>query len=75
MKPAEGGSFDPETIALLTAALEGAWDHLSAEQQATTSRSILAQRICKLAADGERDPIRLRAYALMHVVAPTSSVA
>lgn len=56
-------SFDPETITLLRAALDHAWLSLSPEQQARTTKSYLAQRILKLAAEGERDPARLRAYA------------
>jgi hypothetical protein len=53
--------FDPETVALLRTMLDRAWDSLPAGQQALTSRSILAERILKAAAEGERDPDRLRA--------------
>jgi hypothetical protein len=64
MQRVEGGSFDPETIELLRAALDQAWQSLSPGQQAHTSKSFIAQRILKLAAGGERDPARLRRYAL-----------
>jgi hypothetical protein len=48
--------FDPETVALLRTTLDRAWESLPASQQAVTSRSILAERILKAAAQGERDP-------------------
>ena len=66
----EGGSFDPETIQLLRAALDQAWLSLSPGQQAHTTKSFIAQRILKLAAQGERDPVRLRGYALATITPP-----
>jgi hypothetical protein len=68
MKISEGGSYDPETVSVLRAALDAAWDTLSAGQQARTTKSELAQRMLKLAARGERDPARLRARAVTEVV-------
>jgi hypothetical protein len=65
MKIPEGGSYDPETITLLRTVLDAAWDALLPEHQARTSKAHLAQRMLKLAAQGERDPIRLRTRALM----------
>lgn len=56
--------FDPETLALLRTTLDRAWASLPASQQAVTSRSILAERILRAAAQGERDPDRLRAGAV-----------
>jgi hypothetical protein len=56
--------FDPDTIALLRATLDHAWASLPRHQQAVTSRSVLAERILRAAARGERDPDRLRAHAL-----------
>jgi hypothetical protein len=56
--------FDRETIALLRTTLDRAWDSLPAGRQAVTSRLILAERILKAAAEGERDPDRLRARAI-----------
>jgi hypothetical protein len=55
--------FDPDTIALLRITLDRAWAGLPPGQQASTSRSLLAERILKAAAQGERDPDRLRARA------------
>jgi hypothetical protein len=56
--------FDPDTIALLRITLDRAWASLPESQQAVTSRSILAERILKAAARGERDPDRLHTRAL-----------
>jgi hypothetical protein len=56
--------FDRDTVTLLRTALDRAWASLPPGQQAATSRSILAERILKAAAQGERDPERLRAFAL-----------
>jgi hypothetical protein len=63
----EGGTFDPETIELMRSALDAAWASLTPEQQASVSRSLLAQRILRAAARGERDLVRLRARALFSV--------
>lgn len=62
-------NFDPETVSLLRATLDDAWACLPPKQQATTSPSILAEGILKLAAEGERNPKRLRDAALMAVAA------
>jgi hypothetical protein len=63
-----GASFDPETIAVLRAALDDAWAALSPDQQAYISRSVLAERILRLAAQGERDPTRLCSRALLGII-------
>jgi hypothetical protein len=65
--------FDTETVALLRTTLDRAWDSLPAGQQAVTSRSILAERILKAAAEGERDPDRLRAKAIRKPGLPFAS--
>jgi hypothetical protein len=57
-------SFDPETVSLLRETLDDAWGSLRPEQRATTSRTLLAEGILKLAAKGERNPKRLRDAAL-----------
>jgi hypothetical protein len=57
--------FDLETIALLRETLEDAWASLRPEQRAATVKTTLAERILKSAAQGERDPDRLRDAALM----------
>jgi hypothetical protein len=66
----EGTVFDPETIDLMRSVLDAAWASLLPDQQARVSRTVLAQRILKAAAQGERDPARLRARALLNVSLP-----
>jgi hypothetical protein len=61
--------FDSETIAILKQTLDEAWGRLRPEQQATMLKTTLAERILKSAAQGERDPERLRDAALMDFAA------
>jgi hypothetical protein len=56
--------FDRDTVALLRTTFDRARASLPPGQQAVTSRSLLAERILRAAARGERDPDRLRALAL-----------
>ena len=56
--------FDAQTIALLKAALDDAWDRLPPKLQATMLKTTLAERILKSAAEGERNRERLRESAL-----------
>lgn len=65
MADLEGAAFDPQTIKLLQSVLDEVWASLLPEQQAQVSRVTLARRILKAAANGERDPVRLRAHALI----------
>jgi hypothetical protein len=66
----EGAVFEPETIELMRSVLEAAWSSLLPHQQASLSRTVLAERILKAAAHGERDPARLRARALNGMATP-----
>ena len=66
----EGGAFDPETIELMRSVLDAVWASLQPEQQASIRRTLLAERILRAAARGERDPARLRAFALFSVIPP-----
>ena len=61
--------FDIDTVLLLREALDAAWTSLPPAQRATMSKTLLAERILKTAADGERDPERLIDAALMAVAA------
>lgn len=72
MMNSDDGAFDPETITLMRTALEEAWASLPQAQQARTSQTLLAERILWAAKRGERDPVRLRASAL---IGPIISVA
>lgn len=60
-------SFDPEAVAAMRVAFRLAWDVLPAKQQSIENQRVLADAILHLAADGERDPERLCAYALTAV--------
>jgi hypothetical protein len=57
--PIDGFVFDPDTIAVLTAAYEDA-----IKGQSTTAREIIAKHIIELASEGERDPYKLCQGAL-----------
>jgi hypothetical protein len=56
--------FDLETVSVLKETLEDAWACLRPEQRINMSRSLLAERILKAAAQGERDRERLIDAAL-----------
>ena len=71
---AENRAFDPETVHLLAAAFENAWNSLTAKEdrfadplKAAHSREVLAKRIITLAQRGERDSIRLCDDALAYL--------
>jgi len=55
--------FDSETIALVKVAFDDACSRLTLED-GNIPRSVLAERILRAAATGERDPVRLRILAL-----------
>jgi hypothetical protein len=52
-------SFDPETVTLMSAALDRAWSSLPPERQTPQTKSMLATAIVRLASQGERDAVRL----------------
>lgn len=56
--------IDLRTVTILREVLEDAWYSLGAEQQAMMSKTVLAERILRSAAKGERDRKRLLAAAL-----------
>jgi hypothetical protein len=53
---------------LLREALEDAWAALRPDERARASKAMLATRLLEVAAEGERDPARLRREALSTVV-------
>jgi hypothetical protein len=65
VRPRDNRYFDPETIVILRGVLETAWITLPDRLKRDTPRSVLAERILKAAAKEERDPVRLRASALV----------
>jgi len=56
--------LDLKTVRIVKEVLDDAWYSLRPEQQATTSKTMLAERILMSAAKGERDRERLLAAAL-----------
>jgi hypothetical protein len=63
------GAFDPETMRILTAAFEDAWQSLNGDgiglgPHTDAMRDALAKSIIEVATDGERDARRLRDAAL-----------
>ena len=56
--------IDLKTVSILREVLEDAWYSLGAEQQPMMSKTVLAERILRSAAKGERDRKRLLAAAL-----------
>lgn len=61
--------FDRETVTALKEILDDAWACLPSEKQATLQKTALAERILKLAAEGERDRKRLLDAALTGLAA------
>ena len=66
-------SLDPDTLALLKAVFDEACDLLPLHKRTHEMRSILAVRILQNAAQGERNPTRLRTYALAETTGPTKA--
>ena len=64
MEGKETAYFDLQTVTLLRETLEDAWASLRPEQRATMSRTLLAERLLRSAAQGEREPQRLLDAAL-----------
>ena len=58
-----GPSFGPQTIELMSKALEGAEASLP-EPASDQQLRLIAAEILKVAGDGERDPVRLKAAAI-----------
>jgi macrodomain Ter protein organizer (MatP/YcbG family) len=61
--------FDAETIAIMKKALDEAWARLPPKMQATMLKTTLAERILRMAAEGERNRERLRDAALSDLAA------
>jgi hypothetical protein len=61
------GAFGPEDIAILSAAYHAVLSELDLSDQEDAITLLIARRIIGLAAEGERDPDRLRAATLASV--------
>jgi hypothetical protein len=59
--------YDPEFIALLKLAFEEACGMLPPGRDTQSTRALMAECILKVAATGERDPVRLRAEAFRSI--------
>jgi hypothetical protein len=59
-----GSFFEPETVALMSEALEAACKVLGGFDQLDAAREVIARRVIVAASMGERDPDRLQARAL-----------
>jgi hypothetical protein len=57
--------YDPETLTLLRNVLDQAWALLPDDRKSESQKSDMALRILKKAAEGVRDPVRLRTSALV----------
>jgi hypothetical protein len=66
------GSFDPETLVILETAFDEAWITLKSHGSANIRPNELARRICHLAMEGERDPVRLHDRALGKLIPATT---
>ncbi|RTL48296.1 MAG: hypothetical protein EKK40_17450 [Bradyrhizobiaceae bacterium] len=64
MKIFQGTSFSPQTIAIMTQALEQAVETLP-EPVSSGTVQLLAKNIIDLAAQGDRDPERMKLLALL----------
>jgi len=57
-----------ETLKLLQVVLEDAWTSLRPDEKARTTKTEVASRILNVAAQGERNPDRLRMHAMSGVI-------
>ena len=71
MRGIGSGSFDPETLVILETAFDEAWITLKTSGSDNIRPGELARRICHLAMEGERDPVRLHDRALLELVPAT----
>jgi hypothetical protein len=66
-----GAAFSPTTLALLRSVYDEACASIPGHQLTQEARFSIADRILKVAADGERDPVRLRTHALSGLAVPS----
>src|SRR5215475_1533430 len=70
LKAANPNGLSTETVRTMQVALDLAWNTLSPEQRAQSSKTLLATRILDEAEAGERSPARLLMLALMSASGP-----
>jgi hypothetical protein len=57
-------AFGPDELAILTAAFEDALRHMGLVDRNDPTTIMVAKRIIELAKQGERDPVKLRDWAM-----------
>jgi hypothetical protein len=60
----KNGAFGPDEIKVLTTAYEEALRALRLKGRSDPATEMIAKKIIELAQRGERDPVRLRKYAI-----------
>jgi len=65
------GSFDADTLVIMETAFDEAWITLKNSGSDNIRPNELARRICHLAMEGERDPVRLHDRALGELIPAT----
>ena len=61
-------ALTPETLRLLQAVLEDTWSSLRPDEKARTTKTELGTRILRVAAQGERNPDRLRMQVISGLI-------
>jgi len=61
-------ALTPETLKLLQAVLEDTWSSLRPDERVRTTKTEVGCRTLKVAAQGERNPERLRMQAMSGIV-------
>jgi hypothetical protein len=64
MPACTSSSFDPETVAILRAAVDRAWRNLPWDRRTAQIKTSVAEGIIRSAMQGERDPVRLDLIAI-----------
>src|SRR5271163_2275565 len=62
-------TFDSEALAFLQAAVDRAWGTLPLDRRTPVVKERMAKAVMRSAAQGERDPVRLKAIAAAAVLA------
>jgi hypothetical protein len=65
MQPIAMTAYSPETVRFLRSVLDDAWASMGPDEKAKSSKTLVAVRILKAAAAGERNPSRLLELALV----------
>jgi hypothetical protein len=72
MRGFHNSSFDPQALVLLETAFDEAWLTLKSIGNTTVKPDELARSVLRLAAEGERDPVRLHDGALEGLLPATT---